>query len=215
MKRIRTALGLAIAMALALACTSSTPATPTSTPTAPPTRTADRTTSPSPAPLATATARADLLAAPVPFTGVIICGPALREETKSTIVAGDGVTLTRNRAGAWQQTVRMSDARLQGTTHHTYETDSYGPPGTADGPSISAATRRIENAGGSWVGRWYEATDGDGQQIGDEPFVLVGEGGYQGLIAIYKVTRQTPPCAVEITGLIFGGMSEPTLFAPE
>ena len=187
MARICAVLVSAIAAAVAAACTSAS-----GTPTAP----------------------VDVKAGPVAFTGEIKCGPAVRQQTSSTIVTDDGVTVTRRRQGAWQQTVTMTDPRLVGTTYHTYETDSYGPSGGA-GVSISAATRRIENDGGAWIGTWFEGTGDDGQPIGDGPFVLVGEGGYRGLIAIYRITGTVPPCADEVSGFIFSDMSEPTQWTPD
>ena len=45
------------------------------------------------------------------------------------------MVLTRDREGAWQQTVTMSDPRLEGAIHHTYEADMYRAAGAAaDGP---------------------------------------------------------------------------------
>lgn len=203
MQVLRMLWGLAIAVALALGCTSSTPPSPSRAP-----------ASPTPAPKDTAAA-SGITAAPIAFSGVIKCGPAVRQETTSTNVTGEGVTVKRNRLGAWQQTVTMSDPRLEGTTYHTYETDSYGQAGPEAAVSVSAATRRIENEGGSWVSRWYEATDVDGKPLGNGPFVLVGEGGYQGLIAVYRITATVAPCDQQVSGFVFSGMSEPTLWTPE
>ena len=80
----------------------------------------------------------------------------------------DGTELTRNRDGAWQQTVTMSDPRLEGAIYHTYEADLYRAAGAdADGPTVTAYTWRITNDGGTWETRGNTATFADGSSIGD------------------------------------------------
>ena len=89
--------------------TTSSEASPTSSPLASPTA------SPSAAP-----SQAVAPQPPVEFTGTIACGPPVRDRTEETLDVGeDGAVLVRNRDGAWQQTVTMSDPRLEGAIYHT------------------------------------------------------------------------------------------------
>lgn len=162
---------------------------------------------------------------PVEFTGQITCGPPVRSDragTQETIEIGDeGIVLTRTRRGAWLQTVTMSDPRLEGTIYNTYETDSYAMPGAETGPQVGALTHRIENAEGAWESRAIFASDREGSPIGHEGFgapaeVLIGEGAYEGLIAIMEVTAEldVAPCGVEVRGIIFDGAPVPEPYKP-
>ena len=94
--------------------------------------------------------------APVEVTGYVNCGPSVRSDTTETLDIGeDGTVLTRYRGGAWQQTVTMSDPRLEGAIFHTYEADTYKPAGAADdGPEHVSVPRlkglpKVEHDG-SW-----------------------------------------------------------------
>ena len=82
--------------------------------------------------------------------------PAGPKPDEETLDVGDDGTVARpeDRSGAWQQTVTMSDPRLEGAIHHTYEADVYRAAGAdADGPTVAAYTWRITNDGGTWETR--------------------------------------------------------------
>jgi len=176
---------------------------------------ASPTSSPLPSPTVSPSAAPSQAGAPQPpvvFTGTIACGPPVRQPTTETFVVGeDGMELTRNRDGAWNQTVTMSDPRLEGAIYQTYEDDVYRAAGAdADGPRVIAYTWRITNDGGVWETRANTATFADGSQIGDPPTVLVGSGGYEGLVAIFDVTEERQQgCVIDIRGVIFAGAPVP------
>ena len=93
---------------------------------------------------------------PVEFTGILACGPTVRNATLETLNVGDdGMVLSRDRNGAWQQTVvTMSDPCLEGAIYNTHEADVYRAAGAdADGPTVTAFTWRITNDGGTWETR--------------------------------------------------------------
>jgi hypothetical protein len=187
--------------------TVSSEASPTSSPLASPTA------SPSVAP-----SQAVAPQPPAEFTGTIACGVPVRSPTEETLdVGNDGTTLSRNREGAWQQTVAMSDPRLEGATYHTYEDDAYRAPGAdAVGPAVTGYTWRITNDGGAWEARANTATFADGSQIGDPPTVLVGSGGYEGLIAVFEVTEEREQgCVIDVRGVIFAGAPIPEPYVVE
>jgi hypothetical protein len=162
--------------------------------------------------------------APVEFTGTIVCGPPVsadRAGTEQILEVGDeGMLLTRSRGGAWKQTLAMSDRRLDGTVFHTYETDQYALAGGDDGPSVGALTHRIQNDAGAWESRVIFGSYREGSPIGrydsvDPPSVLIGEGGYDGLVAVMEVTAELEnPCGVEVRGIIFAGAPVPEPFIP-
>jgi hypothetical protein len=145
---------------------------------------------------------------PVEFTGRISCGPPVRGASEATLDVGDGGTVvTQYRGGAWQQSVTMSDPRLEGTVHHTFETDTYRAKGAdKDGPELWAATRSIVNAQGAWVGVVSGGSYADGTAIGGEaPTAYIGEGRYTGMIAIMEETPVEGSCIVSVRGVIFAG----------
>ena len=96
--------------------TISSEASPTSSPLASPTA------SPSVAP-----SQAVAPQPPVEFTGTIACGPPVRNPTSETLDLDDGTVVVRDRQGAWQQIVSMSDSRLEGAIYHTWEADTTRP----------------------------------------------------------------------------------------
>lgn len=187
--------------------TVSSEASPTSSPSASPTA------SPSVAP-----SKAVAPELPVEFTGTIACGPPVRNPAEETLDVGDdGTVLVRNRDGAWQQSVTMSDPRLEGAIYHTYEDNVYRAAGAeSDGPTVSGHTVRITNDGGTWESRTNTATFADGSSIGGPRDVLVGSGGYRGLIAIYDVTEERERgCVIDVRGVIFDGAPVPEPYVVE
>jgi hypothetical protein len=160
---------------------------------------------------------------PVEFTGTIACGPPVRSQVSETIDLDDGTVVARERLGAWQQTASMSDPRLEGAVHHTYEADVYRAAGAdADGPTVIAFTWRITNDGGVWETRGSTATFPDGSPIGDSSGfyapsrVFVGSGGYEGLVAILEVTEERDQgCVADVRGMIFEGAPVPDPYVVE
>ena len=143
---------------------------------------------------------------PVEVSGRITCGPPVRSGSGETVELGnEGMVLTRDRDGAWRQDVTMSDPRLEGTVHHTFEVDTYAMPSRDSGPEVWAATRRIENEAGSWEVRAYGGSYPDGTPIGNAPAVYIGEGAYEGLIAILDESPLAGACGADVRGLIFDG----------
>jgi hypothetical protein len=198
-----------IYLAPSLNMTSSAPS-PTSSPLASPTA------SPSVAP-----SQAVVPQPPVEFTGTIACGPPVRSPTNETLDLDDGTVVARYRQGAWQQTVSMSDSRLEGAIYNTWEADTYKADATADdGPQVTAYTWRITNDGGTWETRGNTATFPDRSSIGDPSSVpsrvFVGSGGYEGLIAIFEVTEEREQgCIVDVRGIIFEGAPVPEPYVVE
>jgi hypothetical protein len=82
-------------------------------------------------------------------------------------------------------------------------------PGAEFGAQIWAATHRIENEDGAWESRALGGSFADGATIGGDPDpveVLIGEGAYEGLVAIFEVTGAVEStCTLEVRGLIFAG----------
>jgi hypothetical protein len=125
------------------------------------------------------------------------------------------MVLTRSQGGAWWQTATMSDLRLEGDWYQTWETDSYGVPRGEDGPAVHVVTLRIENAEGAWEGGWFGADSADGTPVGDPPWVVVGEGAYEGLMAIAAVSAvMNDPCALDFRGVIFDGVPPQVPYRP-
>jgi hypothetical protein len=118
---------------------------------------------------------------PTEFTGTWCIGPAVSLEgngTSTTVVVGDELSVNRFRGGTWRNAVVMSDPRLQGDAYQTYEQDTY-----TSGPSVIASTLSIVNDDGAWVATTYRAT-ADGSGPGDPNDLFVGEGAYEGLVAL-------------------------------
>jgi hypothetical protein len=157
--------------------------------------------SPSPAPPEDAAPQT-----PAAFTGQIICGDAIRAGVPT-----------------WHQTATMSDPRLEGDHYHSRRTQllfGQGPEGS-QASTVSWAAQRIENEGGAWQGTMvtYVLPEEPGNtSLGArETYVLTGEGGYEGLTAIYDVEfAPYSPCGVDVWGVIFEGDLAPIEpFIPE
>jgi hypothetical protein len=144
---------------------------------------------------------------PVEFTGRIRCGGEVRQGSTDTVTLADGeATLRRNRGYAWQQSASMSDPRLEGTHYQSWESDSYTLPRMVAGPAVGWGTQRIVNDEGAWQGSWTEFTPSDGTPAPSWTTVLTGEGGYEGLTAIWVATYLTGgACGADVRGVIFEG----------
>jgi hypothetical protein len=127
-----------------------------------------------------AAAQEDAAAAPVEFTAKLAFGPSVRSETTTV---GDCVTMTSG--GAWRAGVitEASDPRLRGTTYMAANSNDYSDAG---GPVVWNYAFRIENEDGAWQQRPtldLDLFDGsDDLTLG----VMVGEGGYEGLTAVFQ-----------------------------
>ena len=147
-----------------------------------------------------------MAAAPVAVTGRILCGPEVQHGTEEGVVVplADGdMTLDRSRGFVWRQsTSSMSDPRLHGTVHQSEDLDSYTLPGFEAGPSFGTSTKRIENDEGAWQGSAVILYFPDGTLVAS-PYVMVGDGAYEGLTAIYSV--DIFDCGENIRGYIIDG----------
>jgi hypothetical protein len=114
---------------------------------------------------------------PVEFTAKWAFGPELRTETYE---AGDGVTMYRG--GAWRPGVitAASDPRLEGTLSVAANNDEY-----TDGPTIFSYAFRIENEGGAWQQLPTINLDTGEGDDNTTTGVMFGEGGYDGLVAVF------------------------------
>jgi hypothetical protein len=155
---------------------------------------------------------------PAEFTGTWCIGPAVssdRAGTETSIDVGeDGMTLTRYQDGAWSNTVTMSDPRLEGDAFQTWESDTYQVPGMTTGPGLVAATLSIVNEDGAWVSTDYEGAYPDGSNAGTGPTVLLGQGGYEGLVAMMTTPAGPGDCS-DVHGVIFDQPPVPEPYLPE
>ena len=144
--------------------------------------------------------------APLAVTGRIPCGPEVQHGTEEPVVVplADGeMTIDRSRGFVWRQsTGSMSDPRLEGTVYQSEDPDSYTLPGGEAGPSFGISTKRIENDEGAWQGSAEVLNFPDGTWVAS-PYVMVGEGAYEGLTAIYLVNIFN--CGENIQGYIIEG----------
>ena len=109
----------------------------------------------------------------------------------------------------------MSDPRLNGTiVYNTYDTDEYLTEGADEGPTVWAATHRIENADGAWEARSIGAIfPGDTEPL-VIPEPLIGEGAYAGLVAVYEATPIPGGCDANVRGYIFSAAPVPEVYTP-
>ena len=114
---------------------------------------------------------------PVEFTAKWAFGPELRDETYES---GDGVAMFRG--GAWRPGVitAASDPRLEGTISVAANNDDY-----ADGPTIFNYAFRIENEDGVWQQLPTINLDTGEGDVDTTTGVMVGEGGYDGLVVVF------------------------------
>jgi hypothetical protein len=100
----------------------------------------------------------------------------------------------------------ISDPRLDGTVLISFQTDEY--PGWSG--DIGTGTWRIETADGAWQGS-YTIVEAEG--FSDKPTaVLVGEGAYDGLTAVWEQTID--PSGWDIVGVIFPAGPPPVATLP-
>jgi hypothetical protein len=137
---------------------------------------------------------------PVAFTGRIVCGDTMRTGVDEATSDG-GPVRVRTRGWAWQPTATMSDSRLEGDYYISYDSDDYDSPTVT---SVGTGTWRIENGEGAWQGSFTNINYPDSTTIVST--ALVGEGGYDGLTAVWESTNHGPvECAWAVRGLILEG----------
>jgi hypothetical protein len=147
---------------------------------------------------------------PVAFTGQLECGPAVRSgsESRTSIDDGEGSwSVLEERGFAWQQTVEVSDPRLSGVQYFSAEGDTYTRSGSTglEQRVVGWATVRIENDGGAWQGSMVDlGRPGEAANQGGT-YVLAGEGGYEGLTAVYEIVGEPSACVFDIEGITFAG----------
>lgn len=138
--------------------------------------------------------------------GRILCGPEVQQGTAERAVvplADSEMSIDRARGFVWRQsTGSMSDPRLEGTVHQSEDLDSYTLPGGEAGPSFGISTKRIEHDEGAWQGSAVVLKFLDGTWVAS-PYVMVGEGAYEGLTSIYSVDIFN--CGEDIQGYIIEG----------
>ena len=114
---------------------------------------------------------------PVEFTAKWAFGPDVRAESLELV---DDVFMYRG--GAWRPGVltAASDPRLEGTISIAANHDDY-----ANGPTIFNYAFRIENEEGAWQQQPTINIDTGPDDADTTTGVMVGEGGYDGLIAVF------------------------------
>ena len=119
---------------------------------------------------------------PVEFTAKWAWGSNVRADTWE---AGDGSVMTRG--GAWRPGVitSASDARLEGTVTIAANSNQY-----SGGPEVWNYAFRIENDGGAWQQSPTIDLSTGPEDLNTTTGVLVGEGGYDGLIAVFDNLEQ-------------------------
>jgi hypothetical protein len=142
---------------------------------------------------------------PAPFAGRIGFGDQVRSGPMALV---DG--RTESRGDVWAQPVlSMSDPRLDGDVLISWQTDVYaGAGGTLH--TLGTGTWRIETADGVWEGSYTRLED---EGISDNnTVVLVGQGAYEGLIAVWEQTIDAS--GWDIVGAIFPSGPPPTAVLP-
>jgi hypothetical protein len=144
------------------------------------------------------------LTRPVEFTGSIVCGPDARTGMADIPLSGGDTSVTHSRGWAWQPSATMSEPRLEGTYYYAYDSDEYRTEGLTSIPSVGSGTWRIENDEGAWQGSHPNIGFADGT-YSKATTILIGEGAYEGLTAIWEGQHDGPACTWDIRGLIIEG----------
>jgi hypothetical protein len=156
---------------------------------------------------------------PTEFSGHLECGPEVRRGTDASEtlrVGDDQVRHSGSHGYAWQPIGTMSDPRLEGTYSISFEWDEYLPPGAPGPVRVAAATWRIENDEGAWQGSLTDAYLSDGPGAAGSA-VLVGEGAYEGMSALWQEQGDWDACTWDVRGLITEGgpPAVPEVYIPQ
>lgn len=142
--------------------------------------------------------------APVEFTGLIECGPDARTGMTDITLSETDTSVARSRGWAWQTPATMSDPRLEGTYHFSYDDDQYRTKGVTTVPSVGTGTWRIENEEGAWQGSHPSIGFSDGT-YSRATTILRGEGAYEGLTVIWEEQHDYAACTWAVRGIIIEG----------
>lgn len=142
---------------------------------------------------------------PAPFTGRIGFGDQVQSGTVDLV---DG--RMESRGDVWAPPVlSMSDPRLDGEVLISWQTDDYaGAGGTRH--TLGTGTWRIETADGVWEGS-YTRLEAEGTSD-KATLVLVGQGAYEGLIAVWEQT--IGDSGWDVVGAIFPAGPPPAAVLP-
>jgi hypothetical protein len=120
------------------------------------------------------------------------------------MTVADGVYQDRRRVHR-TDAATASDPRFAGTVTIELNTDKHG----LRGPAVARGTIRVENDGGAWVDEDVVAFGFSGRSGPEETGVLIGEGGYEGLVAIvdglFSDHEHLTPYSWDLRGVIFDG----------
>jgi len=142
---------------------------------------------------------------PAPFTGRIAFGSQVRAGTTETV---DRHIETRGSAHA-PTIVSMSDPRLDGDVLISWQADEYAAPDGTD-QALGSGTWRIETTEGAWEGSYVRL---EAEGVSDKnTAVLVGQGAYDGLIAVWEQT--IGGSGWDVTGAIFPSGPPPAAVLP-
>lgn len=134
-------------------------------------------------------------AAPVEFTAKWAFGPSIRSGTSEAFANG-----VHERGGAWRPRVLVAgtDPRWEGTISVAQNSDDYGAIG---GPSVGMFAFRIENEEGAWQQMPTVTLVVPGVDEVDRG-VFVGEGAYEGLIAVVDIATDHAAQTWDLHGYI-------------
>jgi hypothetical protein len=154
---------------------------------------------------------------PTEFTGQITCDPPGPDRAGPYDVVREGTTrileadFWQARGYAYEQDVIVSDPRLEGAHVVSVSRDEYHSADYLWPIMVASFTRRIENDEGAWQGSYTAVAFSDGTVAGSTA-VLVGEGAYEGLTALWVEQLSQTSCSAEVRGVLFDGPVPP---APE
>jgi len=145
----------------------------------------------------------DEVAAPVEFTARWAWGSPIRGEASET---APGVV--QHRGGAWRPGVlaAASDPRWQGTLSIANNENDYSASG---GPLVGVHAFRVENADGAWQQMPTIALIIPGVDDLVNTGFFVGEGGYEGLIAVVDIATDRAAGTWDLHGYIIDGELPP------
>jgi hypothetical protein len=145
----------------------------------------------------------DEAAPPVEFTAKWAWGSQIRSDTSEAIASG-----VQYRGGAWRPGVLVpaSDPRWQGTFSIANNENDYSASG---GPLVGIHAFRIENEEGAWQQMPTVALIFPGIDDLTNTGVFVGEGGYEGLIAVVDIATDRAAGTWDLHGYIIHGELPP------
>jgi hypothetical protein len=150
---------------------------------------------------------------PTAFTGRLVCSdevPVLAGEQSEEQFAS-GITLEKLGTPTWSMKVEdASDPRLDGDGTFALNGDGYWEGVVGDTADVSlvdvmVGAIRIRNDAGAWQGVTYLVNVGDEPQFDADVVLLVGSGGYTGLVAMTEMRQRTNICDWDLRGVIVEG----------